>query len=936
MPNSFIPDDQFQPDDMPKPQAPKAIRDASFIPDEDFKSDEDAREEKYGGLGQQAKAAAEGIARGATLGTSDFAETRLGIANPEDIRARQEENPVTSTLGNVAGNVGIIAATGGLAAPAEGAMLAAKAAPLAARMLGMGAEGAVLGGGNTISDASLGDTKINAQKILTDIGMGFAFGAGLGALSKGIEAAPSIYRATEKVAPESLESAIGGAPESSIVDAPSSEPVTGLKPTSIDDIKDRVKDASYRGEAVEMPSKAILEDAITRTPMLNPVHDLQLESLNNQGARDIYKTALEMPGKESDALRSYEALQKQELTKQTQQTVESLAHDQKVTSDAVEAGNQAIKTFTDQYQAEKSTLGPAFEALKGTEIENTAHLPGVLQKMTDAVPGVAQMFDTVPGDAFNIKIKPYKTSWGLDRATYSAVKEAVESLEQGGPKSFEFLSNVRKGLSQHIDVTAQGDAPREIRAIRAAMMDYMQGALEAVDPMISVAAKEGEQAATVRDLFKRYAINEEQRGVIEKAFGASVGSPEFGQISKIKPEMISDRIFGNTATVNAAKNILPKEKFDHLLANWLSEQVEKVTDKGSFSSNKFGSFLKRNQDVLNEAFRDNPQALTKLKDLNNIARILPDSTSINPSGTAKTLLGILKAHSLGDLIGNMKGYAAEKIQQRMVSDQLNAHLAGKADQATKMNILRKTIQKTTDKIDEGAKRIFSDTGVKASMSALTTVSDQEYNKRVNRLKEFTANPQALMDHLDKSTAPLYAAAPNITGDINNAMIRATQFLSTKIPTNHTHFPMSDTFQPSDAQKDKFNEFYDVVNDPTISLDMVRQGVVTNDTMEALQSVHPDLLGEMRQKVVSEFKPDEAEDLGYHTKISLAKFLGAPMDENMLPLAIASYQSALNQPQKSSQPGPQGGRKSTLGGLKELDVSGRSLTRSQTLQKNEEA
>src|SRR6202000_415126 len=93
-----------------------------------------------------------------------------------------------------------------------------------------------------------------------------------------------------------------------------------------------------------------------------------------------------------------------------------------------------------------------------------------IARMTQAVPGIANMFDTAEGA---INIRPYKTAWGIDKATYNAVKDAVDGI-QGEPNSLQTLWNVRKGMDQHIDVLAQGQAPSEIRALKSALMDQMQ------------------------------------------------------------------------------------------------------------------------------------------------------------------------------------------------------------------------------------------------------------------------------------------------------------------------------------------------------------------------------------------------------------------------------------------------------------------------------
>jgi hypothetical protein len=296
-----------------------------------------------------------------------------------------------------------------------------------------------------------------------------------------------------------------------------------------------------------------------------------------------------------------------------------------------------------------------------------------------------------------IEFRPYKTAWGIDKATYNAVKEAVTSL-QGEKNTLQTLWNVRKGLDQHVDVLTQGQAPREIRTLKAALMDQMQ---------------ESSNNPTIREAFKRYSINEQQRQVIEGAFGASVGTPELGQISKVKPEYIGDKIFSNTATTEAAKKILPPDDFKHVLANWIAENKAKATDaaKNGFSSNKFGSFLRNNQDVLNIAFQDNPKQLQALKDYVTIMRILPDAPSVNPSGTAKTLSRMILDSNVKNLTWEgMLAYIpkkiAEEISNKLQMNELNSYLSGKALKNSESASLKAKVEKYSDRIDGAIKKLF--------------------------------------------------------------------------------------------------------------------------------------------------------------------------------------------------------------------------------------
>ena len=123
-----------------------------------------------------AKAAIEGLGRGATLGGSDLAAVAAG-ENPEDIKARMAANPNISAGSQMLGGAALIAGTGGLG---EGALAAA-------------AEGGAFGAGNLITDKALGDPDLNAQKIASEIGMGALLGLGIHSAAGGVKSVLGRY-----------------------------------------------------------------------------------------------------------------------------------------------------------------------------------------------------------------------------------------------------------------------------------------------------------------------------------------------------------------------------------------------------------------------------------------------------------------------------------------------------------------------------------------------------------------------------------------------------------------------------------------------------------------------------------------------------------------------------------------------------------------------
>ena len=272
-----------------------------FNPDEYLSAktaaDYDINQAKYGGLLQQALAGVEGTARGGSLGASDFLEKQLARVNPElfsaeAIAGRAAANPLTSAAGNMLGAGALLGATGGLAGPAEAALAARGVGPVAAKAIGSAIEGGVFGAGNVVSDMALGDPNLNAQKILSDIGMGAAIGGSLGILASALPAVPAILR--KAVGKEATAEAVAnpeglaGLSEKAVVDVPD----TAKPASSYAELQKQVNDLKKFGgdpDLFTLPQKPVVQEAL---PNINdalrvPINDMDLGSLESQEARDV-------------------------------------------------------------------------------------------------------------------------------------------------------------------------------------------------------------------------------------------------------------------------------------------------------------------------------------------------------------------------------------------------------------------------------------------------------------------------------------------------------------------------------------------------------------------------------------------------------------------------------------------------------------------------
>lgn len=658
--------------------------------------------DQYGTPEQQTLAGVEGALRGGSLGISDLAETKLLGINPAEIRARRDANPWTSNLAAMGGGALTAALTGGGSLAAEGLGGGALAGAV-----GLGTEGAMFGAGNALSDYALGDPDLNAQKVMSHIGFGALMGAGFGAIFGKLGAFDTPVTST--LAKEAPEIADEAAPLMGYDTPKEAGPVKDYE-----DLQNRINQAQAKGLTFELPQMKVLIEAASRLPDLElPPLPQQIEALSSKGHLDDYRiTFREGDSDVARGVQNYEGGQKAELTSKTDQAIESLSPGVKPTTDEVQGGLRANEAFTEQYQEEKKALKPMFRALDRIDLGPLrADIVPLMETLAEKIPSVARMFE-YGEDGIVKSVAEFDPKWGLSRAAYNAVKGVFESLEEGAeePASFQDLVNLRGSMDEHVNVLAQDEGAAQIRGLKGAFMDYLQNLADDHIPDLNL-----------RDTFKRWAINEQNRRIVERAFGASVGAQDLNTMPRNAAEDILGKIFRNSETVKAAKRLLPPQKFDELLASHLAIVRNKLTKNGVFSSNRFLNYLRQHAPELQEAFSHRPDILQRLRDLTTISTIIPDSASINPSGSAKTFMGLMKNLSIGDLgigvlspkvlMGIIGKRAFDMLKdahaEKSAVQQFNAGLMGKAAKQQGLQATQKLLDAVNANLDRGARSIFS-------------------------------------------------------------------------------------------------------------------------------------------------------------------------------------------------------------------------------------
>lgn len=894
-----IPVDQFTPDQQ-SPQGAKASAQSDIpdtIPVSQFQSDED----KYGTVPEMLKTAAEQFASGATLGTSQLAENAI-YHNPKERALRAQANPVTSFLSNMAGGAAAIGLTGGLAAPAEAGALGMGASGLAARALGYGAEGAVFGAGNVISDYALGDPNLNAQKVLANVGTGALFGGLLGAAHYGVVGGKIADTAAEANAAAKTTEALKGADGTAF-----SPPSNGGGDSSFIPIKANAQKAidAAQKEGLPLPF-AFVSASKNDQNLYNMLVETAPSVSGTIAQKELAEGIKNVQGKLENILNVGGEFAGQAPTKAELGTAlrNSFIAEIKQDNAPVDAMFKTLKDSNIYIPVDSSEASKVMNAIKDLP---EARLKGVGSNIAN------QVLENIPLLRSADEISQYASS----------LRGELEGMAPGNKKYVVGrLQDMLNGLyeSSVTKAAKNPELPEEMQQIMGGLIDDWKNAK----------AASGEVHAKFNPVM-------EQLGA-KTGYGFGAKSM-ISQLEDMNVEDIVNRTFDKK---NSAFNAHLAEKLPIQAAlirdyqKQILREASLLKDGSAIDPNVvfkkvFGQGQTRGMEPeIREAIFPKDQ-LESMERLHTWYRNIP--TSANPSRTSFI-------SALGRYFENPLSAATQEARDFGITAYLKARsmlapgLKGNpfvegamlGDKFNKMQAIAKVTQEVDDSIVQKSRQIFSkkDALRGAALSGAAIGADKSYDKIVKDVVNVAENPAGIPDHMAGHMQGLQQALPNINQSLHNTSIAALSFLNSKLPRPAMGYPMTAPYKPSEAEKTKFMRYYDAVNNPVGVLDQVKHGIITNEALEALQTVHPDLLQQMQKQVAGQMQSTNPKKVPYAVRMSVAKFLGTPLDASMTPQAIIGNQMSLSGPQLGTQQAPNTGRRGTM---KALNQS--SLVKTQT-------
>lgn len=226
----------------------------------------------------------------------------------------------------------------------------------------------------------------------------------------------------------------------------------------------------------------------------------------------------------------------------------------------------------------------------------------------------------------------------------------------------------------------------------------------------------------------------------------------------------------------------------------------------------------------------------------------------------------------------------------------------------KLVSIEKIVNKATNAIEKGAKGIFEISApaidaTKGLVSEELTASKlaEAHAEFAQNLNQQMQDPDHFINTVTRETAPLYGTAPNITDGINLSIARASTFLQSKLPQDMQSGILNEKTPPSDAEISHFQRYQNIVQHPLGIFDQVKNGTITPEAVETLQTVYPKLYGSIKEAITENMMGlKNPTEIPYQTKLSLSMLMGEALDQSLNPSSIMSNQQLTSAIQQIQQ------------------------------------
>lgn len=865
-----------------QPALAPAPQQAGGVSFDDMQDDE----EKYGTAGQMAKTFVEGASQGVLGPAAPYLEKTLGIADEKDILSRQETNPITHGVGEVAGLAGTSMAGVGAGAllgkageaakalafgekAAEGASLGFK---VGASAVAQAAEMGVMQGSDEVSKMILNDPNTSAESAIANIGMAAALGGAGGAFMTG--AVNPLWEAT--VGPkvegflQGLKNHIDGTPFAMAGDLKAAEQSLGIE------IAPELK-AAMSGNHTAAESFNILK-----------------ESGNKGLAESLEKFHNDLGESVANGL--------------------GIAPEDVAVHSEHEAGNSILDSFKKEY---KEKYGPIAEAMDNRNMEaakiaidDESRLAKYGQMLED---GMQKWGTDSP------MYKEYNT-WG----NRLLAKDTVGGLDMIKTElNGEISKAVRAGDSNTM---------MALKDIRSSLSDFQEAQLAKIPGKEGMIAERAATNASYKEFAKMSGDLTDHLGV-GNFKGAGTLMSKLG--NDVSPEQLLKKFSfkGNADFIPFLKQNFPEvynKVREQELKNFLKPAVLAAKGDAPINIGKLNSLIENGMAGQPEYIKSilPQEALDKIAAANKLAEALPIKPSSGAAGhmaglfkdmPRSALAGVSMIMGHNPIIGGIIGHMSQLMGRDLPDAMRLAHLKYLAsDQPIKAAGFKSMVEffhntyKGENLLSKATANVFKRGAQVLTDNMMPNKADREkLDKTVTQLQE---NPEKLMK-MQQGNVGHYL--PNHQIGISATQANAVQYLQHLKPKDHILGPLDKPVPPQPVEIARYNRALDIAQQPAIVLHHIKEGTLQTSDIADLHTMYPGIYKNMTAKLSDAMTSHHSneEPIPYRTRVGIGLFLGAPIDKSMEPMSIVAAQmgsKSAGQAQQGQQKPPPASKTNKLG------------------------
>lgn len=845
-------------------------------------------QEQYGGTLGEAAAFAHGAVSAPLFGAPDVVGRILGGREyTEIVNKLREANPTAEMAGSIAGITGAMFMPGGqakaaqglgkLAAPVKGVAKLGKAveqatlkalggpqgglvrqalAKGASMGLGAGVEGAIYGAGEFASEVALGNEEMTAENLLAHGKTGFlwggAAGGALGASGPLISKIVGTGKAFAKNSAKSLVSQW--------------EKATGRK--AVKGVADELEQVIKPGKIAEAQASFLGVDK----------EGLAKLQASGKAGREYRAKAVSARNQRDDFVREL--------------------------SDLKDEIDSSYELFADEVMGEKKFKNMSKIAEVGNNVEAATEAMGIvdnLEQQLDEMFELAKTKQLAPKGAIREArdlIKVHKKS--LQEALATGGDNVTEEIHHIVDRTKRDFGKIRKQL-QRTNVKKYGHQKTMGRLEE--MFEQMQKHLEKE----SLYGAVGRAQADINPIWSKIISADP----LEQSFRKKVANVAWQDVFE------TDRQFMTKVVDSIGKP--GNEIYEKHLAQSLQDKLEFINrvEKHLDLPEKFAKEAAKQKSNINKMLEALDKTNSVVGAQNQLADIISHSSALGSLMRmgAGAGLGYAIDKEQGALIGGGAGLMLSVLtnpgrtaQVRAALERITSDVDLQIGKSIK-SYINKAIGKAVEKAPK-AKRLVGPLSQRVLMDSnwgdkRTKDKDrqQAFERRVSELQEFVTRPQLAADRLVKNTEAIAEVAPKTAAIAQIKALNAAAYLYDKAPkAMKGQALIAKKYKVPEFELMKYERIVEAVQDPMVIMRDLYNGKLTNDVVDAVATVYPQLYQRIVLTIAEQI-PTIQEKLPYKERVNLSTLFNLPVDETMEPAFYRTMQG-INQQVALASPEPQ--------------------------------